>query len=102
MPPPDAGWITWLNQVGLPITILLLIAVSVFWIVRGLWAWGHPWLDKWIEAGVKAKEAEADRHRSVAESLKTLVEKTIEIHQSQSKDIAEIKNGIPNVCKYKK
>lgn len=60
-----------------------------------------PHVDQWIAAKVKAKEAEAERHKSTAEALTKIVDKTIEI-QEHTRDVAEkIQEKVPEVCKWK-
>lgn len=99
--PPDPGWMPWLDKIGWPLAIMLGGAVVVFWIVRALWAWGRPWLDRWIDAKVKAMEAEAARHAAIAEAMKKLVDKTIEMQEATAASVSDVPKHFPNICRWK-
>lgn len=101
MTPPDPGWMPWLDKIGWPLSLMIGGAVAVFWVVRALWSWGRPHLDRWIEAKVEAKDAEAARHASISEAMTKLVDKTIEIQESNSDWIKALTTSVPTVCRWK-
>lgn len=101
MNPPDAGWMSWLDKIGWPLAIMIGGAAVVFLIVRAIWAWARPHLDRWIEVQVKAKDAEAARHAAISDAMTKLVDKTLEIQESTKQTVDQLKEKVPEVCKWK-
>lgn len=85
---------TWIERLGLPLAILVAIVLSVFFTIRRLWSWFQPHLDKLIEAHVRRQE-------SISASMKQLVDKTIEIQQTNSESLSSINRKLPEACKWK-
>lgn len=94
MPTPDSAWLTWIERLGLPLVILIVLMLSVFFGLKKLWAWFQPHLDKLIEAHVKRQE-------TIAASMAELTAKTIEIQKSNAETLANINQKVPEVCKWK-
>lgn len=93
MPAPDASWMPWLDRFGFPVALLVLLAVMTYFALRAIFKWAVPHVDKMIEAHVKRQE-------SVAESMKKLVDKTIEMQENNANSIGEIVKEIPKLCKW--
>lgn len=87
----------WLDKIGWPLAIMIGGAAAFFWIIRGVWAWGKPHVDRWIDANVKAKEAESARHQAMSESMTKLVDKTIEIQEATAAVANEVKEKVNEI-----
>lgn len=91
------NWMDWADRFGWPGIIGLLVIITI----SRLWKWGQPWLDKWIMAKIEERQAQAQRHKDMAESLKKLTDRTIEIQQSTENSVNQIKQELPQSCKWK-
>lgn len=95
--PEPTNWADWIDRFGWPgLIVVILLLIS-----RNLWNWAKPHLDNWIAAKVATAKAEEERHRSVAESLQKLTDKTIEIQQSTLNSVTALKKELPKSCKWK-
>lgn len=91
--PPDSDWLLWLDKLGWPLAILIIFVVGVFFGLRRITNWALPHIDRMIEAHVKRQE-------SVAQSMKDLADKTIEIQQANAASIKTMTSAVQNACKW--
>ena len=95
MPPPNESWMNWLEKLGLPLFLLLLLVVAIGYGVRGAWRWAEPHMDAWLVARI-------DREKAMADSIRVMTDKIVEITTATANSVLEMKAKVPGICKFKK